>query len=371
MRIADVESYPVRIPGASPPFVWRDGLLGSPPDGEAAVLRICTDEGVEGIAMAPRRGSAVILADLLDRFLRKELVGQDPLQREWLWHRMWELDRTEELPLYLLGLVDTALWDLAGRLADRPTWQMLGGFRTSIPAYASTVTYSSVEEYLDIADQALELGYPAIKLHAWGDARRDARLSAALREHVGDAIPLMFDGSAGFDLPDAIYLGHALSDADYLWYEEPIREFSITAYKRLSDAVAVPLLVAETSDGAHMNSADFIQAGAATFGVRASTQLRGGFTGAMRTAHLADAYRLRAEVHGPEIPNRHLCMAISNTTYYESLVMGNPISRESGIDAQGLVHAPTGPGVALPAGLDYPPVLQRFVDKGTLTPPKA
>ncbi|MFJ8713732.1 enolase C-terminal domain-like protein [Streptomyces violaceus] len=371
MRIAEVECHPVRVPGVSPPFVWRDGLLGSPSEGEAAVLRICTDEGVEGVAMSPRRGSGVVLADLLDRVLRAELVGQDPLQREWLWHRMWELDRTEELPLYLLGLVDTALWDLAGRLADRPTWQMLGGFRTSIPAYASTVTYSSVEEYLDIADQALELGYPAIKLHAWGDARRDARLSVALREHVGDDIPLMFDGSAGFDLPDAIYLGRALSDADYLWYEEPMREFSVTAYKRLADAVAVPLLVAETSDGAHMNSADFIQAGAATFGVRASTQLRGGFTGAMRTAHLADAYRLRAEVHGPEIPNRHLCMAISNTTYYESLVMGNPIGRESGIDAHGLVHAPTGPGVALPAGLDYPPALQAFVDKETVTPPRA
>jgi L-alanine-DL-glutamate epimerase-like enolase superfamily enzyme len=371
VRIAEVECFPVRVPGASPPFVWRDGLLGSPSEGEAAVLRICTDEGIEGVAMSPRRGSGVILTDLLDRVLRKELTGQDPLQREWLWHRMWELDRTEELPLYLLGLVDTALWDLAGRLADRPTWQMLGGYRTSIPAYASTVTYSSVEEYLDIADQALELGYPAIKLHAWGDARRDARLSVALREHVGDDIPLMFDGSAGFDLPDAIYLGRALSDADYLWYEEPMREFSVTAYKRLADAVAVPLLVAETSDGAHMNSADFIQAGAATFGVRASTQLRGGFTGAMRTAHLADAYRLRAEVHGPEIPNRHLCMAISNTTYYESLVMGNPISRESGIDAHGLVHAPTGPGVALPAGLDYPSALQSFVDKETVTPPRA
>ncbi|WP_420718484.1 hypothetical protein [Streptomyces sp. H51] len=116
--------------------------------------------------MAPRRGTAVMLADLLDRVLREELVGQDPLQREWLWHRMWELDRTEELPLYLLGLVDTALWDLAGRLAGLPTWQFLGGYRTSIPAYASTVTHSSTEEYLDIAGQALELGYPAIKLHA-------------------------------------------------------------------------------------------------------------------------------------------------------------------------------------------------------------
>ena len=75
----------------------------------------------------------------------------------------------------------------------------------------------------------------------------------------------------------------------------------------------MPLNVAETSDGAHMNTADFIASGCATF-VRASVDLRGGFTGAMRTAHLADAFRLRAEPHG-SLTSRHLSMAISNATY--------------------------------------------------------
>ncbi len=55
------------------------------------------------------------------------------------------------------------------------------------------------------------------------DARRDAQLGTKLREHVGDQIPLMYDGSAGFDLPDALYLGHAFSDAGFPWYEEPMR----------------------------------------------------------------------------------------------------------------------------------------------------
>ena len=99
----------------------------------------------------------------------------------------------------------------------------------------------------------------------------------------------MYDGSAGFDLPDAIYLGHALAEADYLWYEEPMREFSISAYKQLGQAVKVPLNVAETSDGAHMNTADFIAAGCAAY-VRTSWNLRWGVTGATRIAHLADAF---------------------------------------------------------------------------------
>ena len=204
------------------------------------------------------------------------------------------------------------------------------------------------EEFLEVADQCLELGYPAIKLHAWGDARADAELCQRLRDHVGPDIDLMYDGSAGFDLPDAIYLGRALSEANYRWYEEPIREFSITAYKWLSERVDVPLLVGETSDGSHLNTADFIASGCATY-VRTSANHRGGMTGAMRIAHLADSFRLRAEVHGPTETAVHLCMAIPNCTYYESLVTSNPATREARVGPDGLVRAPTEPGIALPS----------------------
>ncbi|GCE29507.1 mandelate racemase [Dictyobacter alpinus] len=340
MRIVDVKVHLIKRP-AAPPFRWRTGLPGSEPAGISGILRLITDEGIEGIATTNR---GKILDDIVERRLRDELIGQNPLQKEWLWHRIWEIDRIEELPIYLLGMVDIALWDLTGKVAGLPLYQLLGGYRHTIPAYASTVTFASIEEYLDVADQCLALGYPAIKLHAWGDARKDAELCLALRKHVGATIPLMYDGSAGFDLPDAIYLGHALTEASYLWYEEPMREFSITAYKQLSAAVRVPLLVAETSDGAHMNTADFITSGCATF-VRTSAGLKGGVTGAMRIAHLADAFQMRAEVHGGGLVHQHLCMAISNTTYYESLVLTNPVVREPAVDEHGLVHAPTAPGI--------------------------
>lgn len=340
MKITSVELELIERPAVSPAFDWRAGLPGSEGKHTAGVLRIGTDEGVTGEAHV-RRG--VITSDLVDRRIRGELMGQDPLMREYLWHRMWELDRIEEFPIYVLGLVDVALWDLAGKAVDLPVWRLLGGFRDSIPAYASTVTYRSVEEYLDIADQCLAAGYPAIKLHAWGDARRDADLAQKLRARVGDAIPLMYDGSAGFDLVDATYLGHALADAGYLWYEEPMREFNVTAYRWLAERVRVPLCVAETSDGSHMNTADFLAAGCAAF-VRTDTPLKGGVTGAMRIAHLADAYRVRAEVHGGGIVHQHLCMAIPNTTYYESIVSGNPIKRAPEVGPDGRVPAPAGAG---------------------------
>ncbi|TDE11149.1 enolase C-terminal domain-like protein [Jiangella asiatica] len=339
-KIVDVRVELVQEPVA-PCFRWRDGLPGSPPPaGVSGRLVVVTDDGVEGVATI-RQG--VIAADVVERRIAAELLGHDPLAREWLWHRMWEIDRIEELPLYLLGLADVALWDIAAKLADLPLYRLLGAFRDSIPAYASTATYGDVAEYLDVADQCLELGYRAIKLHAWGDVHRDVELCTRLRDHVGAGVELMYDGSAGFDLPDAVRLGRALSELDYLWYEEPMREFSVTAYRRLAEAVDVPLMVAETSDGAHMNTADFIAAGAAQF-VRTSARLRGGITGAMRTAHLADAFRLRAEVHGGGPVNAHLCMAISNTTMYEAFVHGNPVIPDPLVRPDGTVAAPTAPG---------------------------
>lgn len=334
MRITGVDIELVAVP-AQPVYSWRRGLPGSEGPTTGAWLAIRTDAGVDGYAFCPR---GVILKDIVDRRLRDELVGRDPLAREFLWDRLWELDRVEYFPLYLAGVVDVALWDLAGKAAGMPVHQLLGSFRDAIPAYASTATFGSIEEYLDVADQCLELGFAAIKLHAWGDARRDARLSEALRAHVGDDVPLMYDGSAGFDLLDAIYLGDALTDAGYLWYEEPMREYSVTAYRRLGERVKVPLLLGEVSPGAHMNTADYVASGVGA-AVRTGAVLRGGITGSMRIAHLADSYHLRAEVHGGGLPNTHLCMAIGSTTFYESLIYSNPVVRPAEVDANGMVHA--------------------------------
>ena len=345
MKITDVQVHLLNVP-APPAFRWRDGLPGSDPDHVVGWLEVGTDQGISGFA-ACHRGK--LLEDFVERRLRSELIGQDPFMREHLWHRIWELDRIEYFPVYMLGLVDVALWDIAGKTLEQPVWKLLGGAKTSIPAYASTATFSSTAEFLDVADQCLELGYLAIKLHAWGDARRDASLCQALRAHLGPNVPLMYDGSAGFDLSDAVYLGQALSEADYLWYEEPMKEHSIDAYQRHGERVRVPLLVAEVTNGSHWTTADFIKSGCAS-SVRTGAGFKGGFTGALRVAHLAEAHHLRAEMHGAGLENAHLCMSIRNNTYYESLVTTNPVVREPRVNANGLVHAPEGHGVGYELG---------------------
>ena len=112
-------------------FHWRAGLPGSGTTNVAARLAIDTDDRVTGVAYASR---GPIVADLVDRRLRDLLVGADPLLKEDLWERVWEVDRVEELPIYVLGLADMALWDLTAKLAGLPLYQLIGGYRDRIPA---------------------------------------------------------------------------------------------------------------------------------------------------------------------------------------------------------------------------------------------
>lgn len=342
MKITNVRAY-ARRQFIERPFVWRRGILGSGTVRDHTIMRIETDEGIEGISYMPRGAIAI---DIIERHLKSMLIGQDPLLKELMWHRIWELDRTEELPIYMLGAVDIALWDITAKAAKLPLYKILGGNSHKVPAYASTVTYDTVDQYLRVADQCLERGFKAIKLHAWGDVKEDARLAKALRRHVGDDIELMYDGTAGFDLQQSILLGRHLEEAGYLWYEEPMREFNIHNYRRLCEELTIPVLAAETSDGCHYNAADFIIQGACDL-IRTSCHQKGGVTGALRIAHLADAFGMKAEIHGSGIDNLHLACAIPNNSYYEVLVYDDPALYAYEVDAEGNIAPPDEPGIGV------------------------
>ncbi|MCS7224631.1 MAG: racemase [Armatimonadetes bacterium] len=352
MRITDVRAYVIEVE-TKRFFRWRHGLPGSEAKAEVCWLHILTDEGVDGLAAS---GHGFIVADTVRRRLKEALIGKNPLQKEEIWHLLWEIDRIEEFPIYAFGLTDIALWDITAKVAGLPLYQILGGAREKILAYASTVTWETEEDYLRYADQLVAMGYKAIKLHAWGDVKRDGQLALRLRRHLGDDIFLMYDGSAGFRYEEALALGKMLEEANFLWYEEPMREFNIWQYARLCRDLTIPILVPETTEGSHYNAADFIVHGAADL-IRTSTHFKGGITGALRIAHLADSFGMYVEVHGGGYPNLHIALAVPNTRFYEILVIDDPEREreeqgELGIDRDGYVHAPTRPGIGWQVDLE-------------------
>jgi L-alanine-DL-glutamate epimerase-like enolase superfamily enzyme len=345
MRIVDVKAYVIEAPVRRRRH-WAHGLPPDPLVNELCWLQVVTDEGVDGWALSDH---GHIVADVTRRCLVGAVKGEDPLLKERLWRKIWDVDRAEELPIYVLGLLDVALWDITGKVAGLPLYQLLGGARDRCPAYASTATWPTQEEYLTRAEQCLSIGYRAIKIHAWGDAGADARLAMALRDGVGSEVDLMYDGSARFRYEEALRLGRALEEAQFLWYEEPMLEFNTWQYARLCRDLDIPVLAPETADGAHFNAADFV-AHDATDILRTSAEYKGGITGAIRIAHLADSFGMRAEVHGEGLPNIHLCCAIPNTRYYETFVVEDPVAEneergELTLDEDGCVHPPDRPGI--------------------------
>jgi len=350
MKITHITCYVLEHPAPPIIFRWRTGLAGSgdgTTPGEpmyAAYVKVDTDEGISGIGF----GRGYMMADLVRRRFKK-FVGKDPLLTEQLWREVWELDRIEELPMYDLGVLDMACWDIKSQKAKMPLYQLLGGNNPKVPAYASTVTWETMGEYERHIKECMNEGFTAFKLHAWGDAKMDAKLSRNLRKWTGPDADLMFDGSAGWDYATALKFGRVMEECNFLWYEEPMREFDLPSYAELCRALDVPVLAAETSDGCHWNAATWIQYRALDM-MRTSAHYKGGFTGAIKVAHLAESFGMRAQVHGSSYANLHLCAAIPNNDYFEELVISTKQIKELRkrkdmpiID--GYVTAPSAPGL--------------------------
>jgi L-alanine-DL-glutamate epimerase-like enolase superfamily enzyme len=353
MRITNIRCYVVNEAHPAVPFRWRKGLPGSG-DGtsmaetpKAAILRMDTDEGITGCL---KIGDGEAVASLTRRRL-KSLIGENPLMTERLWARIWEIDRIEEMNMAHLGLVDLLAWDIKSRKAGLPLYQLIGGNDPKIPVYASTVTWDTMDEYERHIKECADEGFTAFKLHAWGDEKDDAKLCRNLRKWSGDDAVLMFDGSAGWDLTTSLRFGRVLEEAGFYWYEEPMREFNLRAYRRLADDLDIPVLAAETSDGVHWNAATWIDDGALDM-IRTSSFYKGGITGALKIAHLAESHAIKAQVHGMGLPNAHLCAAIPNNDFYEQLVYSTEHiqglkSRTDLPVIAGTITVPSAPGLGL------------------------
>lgn len=279
---------------------------------QAGLMRIMTDAGLEGWSPC----GAVDIEEV-----KYQLIGQNPLDRELIWQNMWRNLRTSNLG-QAIGPVDCALWDLFGKLCGLPVYKLLGAMRDRIPAYASTVTVDSLQEYMDLADTCLKKGYKAIKLHAWGRLQQDAELCRELRRKTGEEIALMYDASSMFNLyEDAVWFGHRLEEQNFFWYEEPLDHFNMTVLARLAAELKIPLAVAEATHGGPWDALAQIRAGAGDIILTGPLDAyKGGITGVMKTAHICEGYGMMCAIHGGAIPHLHAALAIYNTKYFERLV---------------------------------------------------
>ena len=338
------------------------------------VLRIETDEGIEGndFISTPGPGAALVAQQIVTT-LKPLLVGQNPLDVGVLWSRMHRVARSVD-PI-AIGVVDVALWDIVGKVAGLPVHRLLGTYRDRVPAYFSSGHHDAPGDYAEEARYWRDQGWRGYKLHppsaSWdarprGPIAADIEAAAAVREAVGDEMMLMLDSSWGYSYPEALEVGRAIEELGYDWYEDPLPADDIYGYAKLKQHLRVPILATEITLGGLYALPPWIEA-RATDALRGDVVIKGGITGMMKIAHLAEAYRMNCEAHFAynalnNVATLHVIMAMPNCDWFEVLAF-NPaghygleylsygLARPIEVDAEGYIHAPTEPGLGF--GVDW------------------
>jgi L-alanine-DL-glutamate epimerase-like enolase superfamily enzyme len=323
---------------------------------EVVIVRLTTDDGVEGIASCLAAFSTAQPLSFLHESIAPVVLGRDPHDREAIWQDMRRLDRALTFfPLYLPGPVDVALWDIAAKQAGLPLYKYLGAYRDRLPYYASSQFMPQVDDYLAEAERYVALGATAYKAHPSGDWRRNIEISEALRARFPD-LTLMLD-PAGHDyrLGEAVSVGRALERLGFHWLEEPFSDVNITKYAELCRTLDIPILATEASAGGPATVAEFIRAGAADI-VRADVSWKWGVTGTLKVLRLAEAFGLDCELHTTtmglmDVANLHVACAAANCEYHELYAPHEdwsfPMKEPLPIDDKGFIHVPQAPGLGV------------------------
>lgn len=341
-------------------------------DAERFAVRICCNDGAQGEYLTHWVGTPSTFGQI--SMLAPHLLGRDPEQRQLIFD-----DLKREIRAYDHmghGPLDIALWDLAGKKYNTSVAKLLGGFRTRIPAYASTYHgqeekggLDSPEAFADYARACLENGFTGFKIHGWhnGDEKREAKTVLAVREAVGDDMKLMVDpGCQLRTYMDALYVGRACDEANYFWYEDPYRDngISITGQKRLREKLKTPIVGSEYIRGLEIK-AEFLLRGGCDM-LHADPEYDMGITGAMKLAHFSESLGLDIQMHACGPAHRAVIAALRNTHFYEMALIGpgmmNTVApvytcgysdQAEDLAADGTVPVPDGPGLGVSYDWEY------------------
>ena len=210
----------------------------------AHLIEVETDEGLTGWGECFGPGNiALANRTIVQDVIRPMILGHSPLDRDVLWHKTYNLMRDhgqKGMPMQALSGVDIALWDIAGKVANLPLYQLIGGaHRKQIPVYGygmmlrpeplEDLTARFKEEARAIKD----MGFVATKMKVGLGPRADIKLAEAVRRGIGDDFRFMVDANHCYTTSDAFTVGRALEDLGAYWFEEPIAPEDLQGYREL------------------------------------------------------------------------------------------------------------------------------------------
>ncbi len=294
-------------------------------------VKIETDEGVHGIGDATLNGRELSVASYLEDHLAACLIGRDPQQIEDIWQFFYRgaYWRRGPVTMTAISAIDTALWDIKGKIADMPLYQLLGGrSREAVMVYGHA-NGRDICETCDEVQKYVELGYKAVRAqcgipgldstygvsgdkmyyepadadlpseNTWSTTKylnHVPDLFASLRERFGDDLHLLHDVHHRLTPIEAGRLGRALEEFHLFWLEDTVAAENQEGFRLIRSHTVTPLAVGEVFNSI-WDCKDLIQEQLIDY-IRATVVHAGGITQLRRIADFASMYHVRTGCHG-------------------------------------------------------------------------
>ncbi|MBC8155218.1 MAG: dipeptide epimerase [Bacteroidetes bacterium] len=247
MKITQIALYPFNIPLKAPIAI----SLGVVDSARNILIEIQTSEGISGwgegspfwMIVGETQASGLAAAQDMARLL----IGRDPLDIEGC---------LQTLTRYLPGhpttrsAFDMALYDIAAKAANMPLYQFLGGQKRTMTT-DETIYLNTPERMADDAVRIKANGADAIKVKLGTNQKDDIQRVAAIRNAIGDDIPIRTDANQGWNYPTAVAVLRTIQDQNIQYCEQPVPRPAIADLKRLRQQTTVPIMADESLFDAH------------------------------------------------------------------------------------------------------------------------
>ena len=318
--------------------------------GAHVVLRLRTDEGLEGISYVSRIGPATVRPmKLLIEGMVESLSGQNPTDTEAVHARLTKGmlgAPVSGMELRAASAIDVACWDIKGKALGQPVYKLMGGFRDRLPISANWRLMPGGDRDGLVAhiERLIARGFRALKCPV-GFAPLDAAIDHVrfVRSCAGPEVKIIVDGNFQWTVKQALHFARETEEADLYWIEDPVPYHDYAGMRQITDTATQRICAGEVFQ--HVHEFRRLLEERCSDNVMIDQDL--GLTGFLKVAHMAEAYGRPVINHlAPEVLS-HALAAVPNGLIVGLVPWGQPLFTEPMRVEDGDLVMPQGPGLGL------------------------
>jgi mannonate dehydratase len=320
--------------GMSAPTIKDVSVIATQPAGvRLIIVKIQTDQdGLYGYGCATFTQRADLVVDAVNRYLKPFLIGRPTDAIEDLWEAMYNSSYWRNGPVLnnAISGVDQALWDIKGRQANMPVYELIGGKCRHAAMIYSHASGGEISETLDQARKIMAQGIKAVRLQvgvpgmaAYGAGgsgarnaqsspapvphdevfepapyiRRTLQLFEAARKELGPDIELLHDVHERVSPRQAVQFAKDMEQFRLFYLEDALSPENIDYFKQIRANCTTPLAMGELFNNPHEWN-DLIKKSVIDY-IRVHVSEAGGLTPCRKIAAMAEAFQVKTAWHGP------------------------------------------------------------------------